>query len=146
MWLVCVGPACLSVWLCALAVPQLALCINSIWIDSISSSHNIAMLLTLYCKCRQTQQKCVVGGQEEDGEDSNSVLSCSPQAMLPSAAQPLSWRGHARYDMADSADGLQDALASQVCCPLASSDPQASLAHLLHISCCSAGSACKDAK
>ena len=46
--------------------------------------------------------------------------------MLPSAAQPLSCRGRARYDIADSNDGLQDALASQVCCPLASSEPQAS--------------------
>lgn len=63
--------------------------------------------------------------QEEDGEDSNSVLSGSPQAMLPSAAQPLSCRGRARYDISDSTDGLQDALPSQVCCPLASSEPQA---------------------
>ena len=74
---------------------------------------------------------CCAWVQEEDGEDSNSVLSGSPRAMLPSAAQPLSCRGRARYDISDSADGLQDALPSQVCCPLASAEPQASEA--LHL-------------
>ena len=61
--------------------------------------------------------------------------------MLPSAAQPLSCRGRARYDIADSNDGLQDALASQVCCPLASSEPQASQGSGFACRVCNAGSA-----
>jgi len=47
--------------------------------------------------------------------------------MLPSAAQPLSVRGRARYEGNDSVEGLQETAPSQVCCPLPSADPQASL-------------------
>ena len=63
--------------------------------------------------------------QDEEGEDNDSVFPGSPQAMLSSAAQPLSCRGRARYEVNDSADGLQDALPSQVCCLLTSTSPQA---------------------
>lgn len=48
--------------------------------------------------------------------------------MLPIDAQPLSQRGHARYEGSDSVEGLQDTSPDQVCFPLTSTDPQVSSA------------------
>ncbi|KAL0055976.1 hypothetical protein WJX82_006293 [Trebouxia sp. C0006] len=61
---------------------------------------------------------------DEQGEEGGSIYSSSPRAMLPSAAQPLSVRGRARYVGTDSMEGLQQAPLTQVCCPLTSTDPQ----------------------
>lgn len=62
--------------------------------------------------------------QDEQGEEAGSIYSSSPRAMLPSAAQPLSVRGRARYVGTDSMEGLQEAPLTQVCWPLISTDPQ----------------------
>ena len=70
--------------------------------------------------------RLVVAGalQDEQGEEGGSIYSSSPRAMLPSAAQPLSVRGRARYVGTDSMEGLQETPLTQVCCPLTSTDPQ----------------------
>ncbi len=76
--------------------------------------------------CHKEASRLVVTGalQDEQGEEGGSIYSSSPRAMLPSAAQPLSVRGHARYVGTDSMEGLQEGPLTQVCCPLISTDPQ----------------------
>jgi len=74
--------------------------------------------------------------QDEQGEEGGSIYSSSPRAMLPSAAQPLSVRGRARYVGTDSMEGLQEAPLTQVCCPLTSTDPQVSYTLVVIISVC----------
>jgi len=78
--------------------------------------------------CHKGPSRLVVGGalQDEQGEEGGSIYSSSPRAMLPSAAQPLSVRGRARYVGTDSMEGVQEAPLTQVCCPLTSTDPQVS--------------------
>ena len=76
--------------------------------------------------CHKGPSWLIVAGalQDEQGEEGGSIYSSSPRAMLPSAAQPLSVRGRARYVGTDSMEGLQEAPLTQVCCPLTSTDPQ----------------------
>ena len=62
--------------------------------------------------------------QDEEADEVGSTYYASPRAMLPSAAQPLSVKGRARYGPTDSMDGLQAPNTSQVCCPLPSCEPQ----------------------
>ena len=64
--------------------------------------------------------------QDDEADEAGTTYNSSPRAMLPSDAQPLSVKGRARYGPSDSTDNLQASVASQVCCPLASCDPQAS--------------------
>jgi len=91
-----------------------------------------------HVSCHTGPSRLIVAGalQDEQGEEGGSIYSSSPRAMLPSAAQPLSVRGRARYVGTDSMEGLQEAPLTQVCCPLTSTDPQVSYTLPVAITAC----------